>query len=75
MDRDFMRHSARHQFLDDQFGQAWFRGFGLVVKGVEKYGARIPFTPAGPFEIVWNFTYQCNLRCKHCYESARERLL
>jgi radical SAM protein with 4Fe4S-binding SPASM domain len=41
-----------------------------MMKGVEKYGVRIPFTPAGPFEIVWNLTYQCNLRCKHCYENA-----
>jgi MoaA/NifB/PqqE/SkfB family radical SAM enzyme len=23
-----------------------------------------------PFEIVWNFTYYCNLKCKHCYENA-----
>jgi radical SAM protein with 4Fe4S-binding SPASM domain len=41
-----------------------------MMKGIEKYGVRVPFTPAGPFEIVWNFTYQCNLRCKHCYEDA-----
>lgn len=63
----------RHQFLDDQFGESWFRGFGLMMKGVEKYGVRIPFTPAGPFEVVWNVTYQCNLRCKHCYENAGQR--
>ncbi len=66
VDREFMRS----QFLNKQFGEAWLRGFGLMMKGVEKYGVRVPFTPAGPFEIVWNFTYQCNLRCKHCYENA-----
>jgi len=60
----------RKQFLKDQYGGAWFKGFGLMMKAVEKYGVRIPFTPAGPFEIVWNVTYQCNLRCKHCYENA-----
>ncbi|MEM3623106.1 MAG: radical SAM protein, partial [Candidatus Bathyarchaeia archaeon] len=60
----------RNQFLNKQYGEAWLRGFGLMMKGIEKYGVRIPFTPAGPFEIVWNFTYQCNLRCKHCYENA-----
>jgi radical SAM protein with 4Fe4S-binding SPASM domain len=69
VDREFMRN----QFLEDKFGGAWFKGFGLMMKGVEKYGARIPFTPAGPFEIVWNVTYQCNLRCKHCYENAGQR--
>ena len=66
VDKDFMRS----QFLNNQYGEAWLRGFGLMMKGIEKYGVRVPFTPAGPFEIVWNFTYQCNLRCKHCYENA-----
>ncbi len=68
-DMDFMRN----QFLNDEFGEAWLRGFGLMMKGVEKYGVRIPFTPAGPFEIVWNVTYRCNLRCKHCYENAGQK--
>lgn len=66
VDKNFMRS----QFLTSQYGEAWLRGFGLLMKGIEKYGVRVPFTPAGPFEIVWNFTYQCNLRCKHCYENA-----
>jgi radical SAM protein with 4Fe4S-binding SPASM domain len=66
VDKNFMRS----QFLNNQYGEAWLRGFGLMMKGIEKYGVRVPFTPAGPFEIVWNFTYQCNLKCKHCYENA-----
>ncbi|MEM3700479.1 MAG: radical SAM protein [Candidatus Bathyarchaeia archaeon] len=66
VDKKFMRN----QFLNKEYGEAWLRGFGLMMKGIEKYGVRVPFTPAGPFEIVWNFTYQCNLRCKHCYENA-----
>ena len=69
VDMDFMRN----QFLKDQFGEAWLRGFGLMMKGVRKYGVRIPFTPAGPFEIVWGITYQCNLRCKHCCENAGQK--
>jgi radical SAM protein with 4Fe4S-binding SPASM domain len=66
VDKVFMKR----QFLQDQFGGAWFKGFGLMMKGIEKYGVHIPFTPAGPFLIVWDFTYQCNLRCKHCYANA-----
>ncbi len=66
VDKKFMRS----QFLNKQYGEAWLRGFGLMMKGIEKYGVRVPFTPAGPFEIVWGFTYQCNLKCKHCYENA-----
>jgi len=69
VDRSFMRN----QFFNDQYGEAWLRGFGLMMKGIEKYGVRVPFTPAGPFEIVWNFTYQCNLKCKHCYENAGDK--
>lgn len=66
VDKNFMRK----QFIQDKYGGAWFKGFGLMMRGIEKYGIRIPFVPAGPFEVVWNFTYKCNLRCKHCYEDA-----
>ncbi|MEM3703441.1 MAG: radical SAM protein [Candidatus Bathyarchaeia archaeon] len=71
VDKDFMRK----QFIKDKYGGAWFKGFGLMMKGIEKYGIRIPFVPAGPFEVVWNFTYRCNLKCKHCYENAGESRL
>ncbi|MEM2367442.1 MAG: radical SAM protein [Candidatus Bathyarchaeia archaeon] len=65
-DKTFMKR----QFVQDKYGGAWFKGFGLMMRGIRKYGIRVPFVPAGPFEIVWNFTYKCNLRCKHCYEDA-----
>ncbi|MCS7124119.1 MAG: radical SAM protein [Candidatus Bathyarchaeota archaeon] len=70
-DKDFMRT----QFINGEYGEAWFKGFGLMMKGVEKYGIRIPFVPAGPFEVVWNVTYKCNLKCKHCYEDAGNKKL
>jgi len=66
VNKDFMRKL----FFKQKYGEAWLRGFGLMMKGIRKYGIRIPFTPAGPFQIVWNFTYSCNLKCKHCYEDA-----
>ncbi len=65
-DKEFMRK----QFLHPKYSDAWLKGFALMMKGIEKYGVRLPFTPAGPFEVVWNFTYVCNLKCKHCYENA-----
>jgi len=58
----------RKQFVKDKYRGAWFKGFGLMRGASKKYGIRVPFVPTGPFEIVWNFTYKCNLRCKHCYE-------
>ncbi|MCS7114615.1 MAG: radical SAM protein [Nitrososphaerota archaeon] len=68
-DKAFMRR----QFIKDKYGEAWFKGFGLMMKGIKNYGIRIPFVPAGPFEVVWNLTYKCNLKCKHCYEDAGGR--
>jgi radical SAM protein with 4Fe4S-binding SPASM domain len=69
VDKSFMRS----QFLNSQYGEAWLRGFGLMMRGIKKYGVRVPFVPSGPFEIVWNLTYQCNLKCKHCYENAGQK--
>lgn len=66
VDKGFMRN----MFLGQEYSEAWLKGFALMMRGIEKYGIRTPFTPAGPFMIVWNFTYHCNLRCKHCYENA-----
>ncbi|RLI45831.1 radical SAM/SPASM domain-containing protein [Candidatus Bathyarchaeota archaeon] len=63
----------RRMFFEQEYGEAWMKGFALMMRGIEKYGIRIPFTPAGPFEIVWNITYSCNLKCKHCYEDAGVR--
>lgn len=42
-----------------------------VLKGIAKYGPTKPFTSYAPFLVVWNITRACNLRCKHCYESAQ----
>lgn len=46
------------------------RGIVNVLEGISYFGAKTPQTTAAPFLIVWNFTKQCNLRCKHCYENA-----
>lgn len=46
------------------------RSIANVLEGIGYYGVQRPQTTAAPFLIVWNFTKQCNLRCKHCYENA-----
>ena len=57
--------------LVDTLRQAhWRRGVASVLKGIAKFGVRRPFTPGAPILVVWNFTWACNLRCKHCYASA-----
>ncbi|MEM4246437.1 MAG: radical SAM protein, partial [Candidatus Bathyarchaeia archaeon] len=60
----------RKNFLNQDYGLAWLKGYALMMRGIRKYGVQMPFTPAGPFEVVWNFTHTCNLKCAHCYEDA-----
>ncbi|MCQ8898369.1 MAG: radical SAM protein [Hadesarchaea archaeon] len=46
------------------------RGIANVLEGIGRYGVRRPFVTAAPFLVVWNYTNACNLRCRHCYQSA-----
>ncbi|MEM3708723.1 MAG: radical SAM protein [Nitrososphaerales archaeon] len=46
------------------------RGIANILEGIGYYGIQRPQTTAAPFLVVWNFTKQCNLKCKHCYENA-----
>jgi len=44
-----------------------------IVNGLlslHRFGLRFPMRFWAPLMVVWNFTYRCNLRCKHCYEDA-----
>ncbi len=52
----------------------WRRGFACVLMGIAKYGVQRPFTPGAPFLTVWDYTYACNLKCKHCYSNAGKPL-
>ncbi len=46
------------------------RGLANVIKGIAEYGITLPQRLYAPFLVVWNFTYKCNLKCKHCYSNA-----
>lgn len=46
------------------------RSLSSVISGLARFGARTPFVPGAPFQVVWNVTRACNLKCKHCYEVA-----
>ena len=37
---------------------------------LDSIGLRIPQRFYAPLMVVWNLTYRCNLRCRHCYENA-----
>ncbi|MET1123976.1 MAG: radical SAM protein [Archaeoglobaceae archaeon] len=52
----------------------WRKGLASVLKGIAIFGVRKPFVPGAPFQVVWDITYACNLRCKHCYATAGKPL-
>lgn len=52
----------------------WRRALVNVVEGLSYFGVKKPFIPGAPFLVVWDVTYACNLRCKHCYANAGKPL-
>ncbi|HID93547.1 MAG TPA: hypothetical protein EYP60_05565, partial [bacterium (Candidatus Stahlbacteria)] len=40
------------------------------LRSLQKYGLSTPQNFASPLMVVWNYTNDCNLRCKHCYQNA-----
>lgn len=53
---------------------SWRKGLANVLTGIAHFGVQRPFITGAPFLVVWDITYACNLRCKHCYANAGEAL-
>ena len=49
------------------------KGIANILLGIAYFGITRPQKLYAPFMVVWDFTKQCNLRCKHCYANARPR--
>ncbi|MFC1486313.1 radical SAM protein [Thermoproteota archaeon] len=49
------------------------RAINSIVCGFAEFGFKRPIQVHAPFLIVWNFTYKCNLKCKHCYSDSGNR--
>ena len=41
-----------------------------IVRSFSHFGIRKPLCIYAPFLVVWDFTHQCNLSCKHCYSNS-----
>jgi len=46
------------------------KGLANVLKSISQHGITKPQKLSAPFLVVWDVTYGCNLRCKHCYATA-----
>jgi len=55
------------KLLDDPYSR---RAIKSIISGFIDFGLSRPLLVHAPFLVVWNFTYKCNLNCKHCYSDA-----
>ncbi len=62
---------AMQEYFSDPVAR---KGIVNVMRSIGKYGVHRPFLLAAPFLVVWNYTNACNLRCRHCYQSASRPL-
>ncbi len=62
-----IKEETIRNYLKDSYMR---KGFANIIYGIAKYGVTKPQRLPAPFMVVWNFTKQCNLRCKHCYANA-----
>lgn len=62
---------VREEALKRALAEGYMRkGIANVLIGIAENGITRPQRLHAPFMVVWDFTRQCNLRCKHCYASA-----
>jgi radical SAM protein with 4Fe4S-binding SPASM domain len=66
-DEVFRRSVAEHTSV--------VRGLVLTARSVAEFGLGNPQRFSAPMFLVWNFTNQCNLRCRHCYQDTEHRRL
>lgn len=61
--------------LKEKFSHpSWRKGLANVLTGIARFNVQRPFISGAPFLVVWDITYACNLKCKHCYASAGKSL-
>ena len=63
------------QQMKEKFSDpSWRKGLASVLTGIARFGVQKPFVSGAPFLVVWDITYACNLKCKHCYANAGKAL-
>jgi radical SAM protein with 4Fe4S-binding SPASM domain len=70
---EFLRRSLNikrekvEKLLNDKYAR---RAIINLTKSFTYLGVKKPISLYAPFLIVWDFTHNCNLSCKHCYSSS-----
>jgi radical SAM protein with 4Fe4S-binding SPASM domain len=70
---DFLRRSLSirrekvEKLLADPYAR---RAVITIVRSFSHFGIRKPLSIYAPFLVVWDFTHNCNLNCKHCYSNS-----
>jgi radical SAM protein with 4Fe4S-binding SPASM domain len=62
-----VERSRVSKLLGDPYSR---RAIKSIISGLIDFGVNRPLQVHAPFLVVWNFTYKCNLKCKHCYLNA-----
>ena len=70
---DFLRRSLSlkrekvEKLLADPYAR---RAIVTLVRSFTHFGIKKPLSIYAPFLVVWDFTHNCNLNCKHCYSNS-----
>jgi len=64
---------SEDEFKETMEDKYWVKGLSSVIKGIAMFGVHKPFVPGAPFQVVWNLSRACNMKCLHCYENAGKK--
>jgi len=66
---------TREKVKKELSNRTFQKGISLTMRSIAYYGLTYPQKFIAPPVVVWNFTNICNLKCKHCYQSAGKKLV
>jgi radical SAM protein with 4Fe4S-binding SPASM domain len=72
---DRMRGTVTAETFRRRVGEhvSTIRGLVITARSLAEFGLTLPQRFSAPLFTVWNFTNQCNLSCRHCYQDSGRR--